>query len=170
MNALVVHESMYGNTEEIACAIAEGLAEHTRVVPVELLTDEILAGVDFLVIGGPTHAHGMSRPATRTSAQQDGATNANVEVGVRDRIPSLGRRDIAAATFDTRIDKPRVVTGAASKGIAKLLHRCGYSVVVAPESFLVAGTTGPLVAGELERARGWGQSLRARLEASSSVA
>jgi hypothetical protein len=73
-----------------------------------------------------------------------------------------------AAVFDTRIDKPRFLTGSATKSISKMLRRLGYAVVDTA-SFLVADTSGPLVAGELDRAKAWGESLRARV-GSRSVA
>ena len=72
MRALVVYESMFGNTQTIADAIAGGLAQRMRVDAVEVgsapatLDDD----VTLLVVGGPTHAFGMSRPRTR----QDAAT------------------------------------------------------------------------------------------------
>jgi hypothetical protein len=79
---------------------------------------------------------------------------------LRDLLSQLpeatGRR---AAAFDTRIGKPKVVTGSAAKGIAKRLRRHGYELVAEPESFVVDDTHGPLHAGELERARQWGRDL-----------
>ena len=66
----------------------------------------------------------------------------------------------AAAAFDTRIDAPAALTGRASKGIAKRLRRCGFSLVVEPESFLV-DKHNRLVDGEEERARAWGAALAA---------
>jgi hypothetical protein len=126
--------------------------------------------VDLLVVGGPTHGHGMSRPQTREAARNDGAPTVRVDAGVRDRIPALSRKVDFVAAFDTRVDKPKFLTGAASKGIARLLHSHGYNLIVPPESFLVSGSKGPLVGGELERARVWGAAVRARKEASSAAA
>ena len=70
MRALIVYESMYGNTRRMAEAIAEGLeaAMPTRVLPVASADYDALAGADLLLVGGPTHAHGMSHPATRAEA------------------------------------------------------------------------------------------------------
>lgn len=64
MRALVVYESMYGNTRAIAEAVAEGLSEATDVKAVptsearEILVDN--PALDLIVFGTPTHAHGMS--------------------------------------------------------------------------------------------------------------
>lgn len=159
MGALVVYESMFGNTKDIACAIAEGIGGHTRVTSIEFLTEDALEDVDLLVVGGPTHAHGMSRPQTREGAHEQGAPE--VETGVRERLPALGKQVMrGAVAFDTRIDKPRVITGAASKGIERALRHLGYHIVAPAQSFLVDGMKGPLLPGELERACAWGEQLR----------
>ena len=162
MDAVVVYESMFGNTKEIACAIAEGLGGHTRVIPVDALDEHALQSVGLLVVGGPTHAWSMTRRATRKSARDQGASGVNVEAGLREKLPVLVDRSLVAAAFDTRIDKPRFLTGSAAKAIAKLLRGRGCRIAGA-ESFLVTDTKGPLVAGELERAKAWGESLRSHV-------
>jgi hypothetical protein len=68
------------------------------------------------------------------------------------------------AAFETRIWWS---PGSAPKSIAAALAAKGYHKVAAPEKFLVTGKTGPLKAGELDRARAWGASL-ASLAASVS--
>jgi hypothetical protein len=68
-----------------------------------------------------------------------------------------------AAAFDTRIDKSPMLTGAASRGIAKRLRKVGYEVVADPESFVVEDSEGPLAEGELERAKAWGAELAKKL-------
>ena len=67
MRALVVYESMYGNTHVVAMNIAAGLsARHdVTLVPVTRATPELVAGADLLVVGGPTHMHRMSTAASR---------------------------------------------------------------------------------------------------------
>ena len=74
MRALVVYESMYGNTLDIAEAIAAGLrtAGEASVLPVREAELASLDGIDLLVIGGPTHAWGMTRSKTREQAITDG--------------------------------------------------------------------------------------------------
>ena len=70
MRARVVFESMFGNTQVIAQAVADGLAESMSVELEEVgsAATEIAGDVDLLVVGGPTHAFGMSRQRTRESA------------------------------------------------------------------------------------------------------
>jgi hypothetical protein len=66
------------------------------------------------------------------------------------------RRRVSSAAFDTRIDKPRF-PGSAAAGAAKRLRRLGFHQAMAPESFFVVGSTGPLLPGEYERAHRWGE-------------
>ena len=80
MRALVVYESMYGNTKEIAAAVADGLSTRMPVQLTEVgAAPTVLADdIGLLVVGGPTHAHGMSKPESRASAAErvtaDGAS------------------------------------------------------------------------------------------------
>lgn len=162
MNSLVVFESMFGNTKAVALAVAEGLSSRmaTQVEEVGVAESSLDPGLDLVVIGGPTHAFGMSRPGTRESA----AAQAHGElvskgIGLREWLEVL-RTDpaTAAAAFDTRIDKPRI-PGSAAQKVAKRLRRRGLGVVAPAESFYVIGTDGPLLDGELDRARRWGEQL-----------
>lgn len=169
MKALVVVESVFGNTRRIADAVAEGLGPRatTRVLDVTdaARTPDLLDGVDLLVVGGPTHALGMTRAATRrTAAEQAGEGAVAAEIGLREWLAALPATATAvpAAAFDTRADRPRL-PGSAAAGATRRLRRLGFAVVAGPESFRVTGTTGPLVPAEAERARVWGHNLLARV-------
>jgi flavodoxin len=171
MKAFVVYESMYGNTRAIAEAVAEGLGG-ADVLPVYHAPLH-LEGVGMLVVGGPTHVHGMSTTRSRQMAveavQEDGEGHvepgATDEPGLRAWIRDLPEaRGTLAAAFDTRADKSPWLTGAASRGIAKRLRRRGYEIV-GTESFLVEESEGPLADGEVDRARAWGAELAESLEA-----
>ncbi|MDA0634198.1 flavodoxin domain-containing protein [Nonomuraea sp. MCN248] len=163
MHALVVYESMYGNTRQIAEAVAEGLAERMRAEVVEVgsapgIIDEDVA---LLVVGGPTHAFAMSRAATRRSAADDAPQGlVSRGIGIREWLSGLrtGSARLAAAAFDTRVAKPRL-PGSAARGAANRLRRLGVRSAAPAHSFYVSGTKGPLVAGELDRAREWGETL-----------
>lgn len=167
MHALIVYESMYGNTRAIAEAIAEGFGHGAEVRHVrEAGTPD--DAVDLLVAGGPTHIHGMttslSRQMTIKGAQEDGHGQIEPDAidapGLRQWLRDLPHRSGGlAAAFDTRIDRSAAVTGSAARGIAKRLHHRGYEVEWS-ESFFVDDAEGPLTEGELERARGWGATLR----------
>jgi hypothetical protein len=166
---LVVFESMFGNTQVIASSVADGLAPRMQVDLIEVgVAPTALDGdVDLLVVGGPTHAFGMSRPGTRQSAAQQSQRGlVSARTGLREwlgRLPGTSRH-VAVATFDTRIAKPRL-PGSAAAAAEKRLRRLGFWSVVPPKSFYVEGTTGPLVDGEPERARRWGAELGAALGA-----
>ena len=168
MRAVVGYESMYGNTRRVAEAIADGLRSSgsVTVVPVSRLERESLDAADLIVIGGPTHVHGMSRASTRKAAEEaahkpDSTLTVEVDAqapGLREWLSSLGRPDVRAAVFDTRIKMPAVFSGRASHGIAKELRRHGVTMVTKPESFLVSKEN-ELLPGEEDRARTWGQQL-----------
>jgi hypothetical protein len=172
MRAVVVYESMYGNTHLVAEAIGEGLREAADVVvvPVSEAGAALSDGADLLVVGGPTHVHGMSRLRRRTAAvdaarkPESGPTVDPTAggTGVRELLESLGTLDMRAAAFDTRIDAPAALTGRASKSIARKLrqHRC--TLVADPESFLVTKDS-HLEPDEEAHARRWGAGLAVRL-------
>ena len=169
MNAVVVYESVYGNTRSIAEAIAESLGD-ADALPVHEAARGMRAA-DLLVVGGPTHMHGLattrSRQIAAAAAAEDGDTpvdpSATEEPGLRRWLRDLPRATGArAATFDTRLDRSPRLTGVASRGIARRLRRRGYEVICT-ESFLVAEPEGPLEEGELDRARAWGAQLAATI-------
>lgn len=177
MKALVVYESMYGNTHSIADAIASGLRHEAEVVvaPLHDADAALEGGADVLVVGGPTHAHGMTRPSTRKAAI-DTADKSGLTVdpdadgpGVREWLDTLGTLDMPAAAFDTRIGVPPAISGRASKSIARKLREHGCSLLAEPESFLVTKET-HLEPDEEAHARRWGATLAALLVSGASQA
>ena len=96
---LVCFESMFGNTEAVAKAIAEGLSDHVSTTIEDVVTARPHAdNVDLLVVGAPTHAFGLSWRQTRMSAASQGARAPQSElIGLREWLealvpPSLARR------------------------------------------------------------------------------
>lgn len=146
MKTLVVYDSKFGNTERLARVIAEtlGAGEPVPVVAAGDATERDLAGISLLAVGGPTQGHGIS-PVLRAFL---------------DRLSAESVGDVPTVTFDTRITWPRFLAGSAAAASAKRLVRMGARMLVPPESFLVTGSEGPLVEGELERARTWAQEVR----------
>lgn len=173
MQTLIVYESIYGNTHAVAEAIADGLRPQgeVRVVPAGDATADLVAWADLVVVGGPTHAHGMTRANTRKGARETAARPGSPLTldaaaggpGIRDWLgtlsPARGKR---AAAFDTRVAGPVLFTGRASSGIANELRHQGFTLVTEHESFLVDRET-RLVAGETERATAWAAGLAAGL-------
>lgn len=143
MNALVVYESMFGNTRTIAEAIADGLGHDARAVPVDAVSADQLAAADLVIVGGPTHAFGMTRPKTRAAAAQmaaqpgkslsfEGAAGPGLREWI-DRTDFTGR---SAAAFDTRI-RIKIPTPHAASKIARALRNRGAELVASPKSFWV---------------------------------
>jgi hypothetical protein len=166
MKVLVIYESMFGSTRKIAEAIAAGLAGTSTVVvsSVNDVAPESIDLADLIVIGAPTHVHGMSMPATRAAAvamtkdprrqlELDGKA---LGIGVREWLQALPPASALYAAFDTRRDMPRLLTGAASRSIRRNLSRRGWRQVASRSSFLVDDNE-TIKAGELERARAWGE-------------
>ncbi|SEM68106.1 flavodoxin family protein [Cryobacterium luteum] len=173
MRALIVFESMYGNTRLVAEAIGRGLAPaEVILVPTSQAAGIDLSQVDLLVVGGPTHVHGMSRPSTRQGAIDAAVTPQHTlhleadaaGTGVREWLAPLSGLACRAAAFDTRQEGPILLTGHASKSIGKHLLAAGADVVAESESFLVTKSIA-LVPGEIRRAEAWGALLRERATA-----
>lgn len=168
MKATVVYESMFGNTEAVARAIGEGLNEYGDVTVSNV--DDLAAGqivdADLLVVGGPTHAFSLSRKSTRQqAAQQAKGELVTRQGGLREWLAGLPRGTSSAAAFDTRVAKPRWLPHRAAHAAAKRLRATGRNILAQPEGFHVTGTTGPMLDGELDRARRWGTTLGANLMA-----
>lgn len=156
MDALVVYDSQYGNTERIATAIADtlrtaGTVRAVRVDPKQALDPE---GVDLLIFGSPTQGW---RPTKAMQALLESLTPEQLQ----------GR---AIACFDTRFQKPRWMTGSAARAMAKRFGQLGLTQLVPPESFFVDQTEGPLLTGELSRAAVWARILLNKQEAPAPVA
>jgi hypothetical protein len=173
MRALVVFESMFGNTRTIAEAIAEGLGTgfDVEVVEVADAPDRVPEGTDLVVAGGPTHAFGMSRVSTRRAAVEQGAPGDTVvATGIREWLAELRPASVPlAATFDTRVKRP-ALPGSAARRMARRLRRLGVPLAASAVSFWVEGTPGPLVAGERERAVRWGRELAVQLTRATETA
>ena len=158
MKAMVVYESEFGNTQQIAQAIAGAMRQtlgdggEVRVVHVREVRPEQLDALDLLVVGCPTQKF-SPMPATKRFLKS---------------IPKRSLEDVKVAAFDTRITeeefashgvvvaKLAAVFGYAAEPIAKRLQKKGGELAMPPEGFYVGGTEGPLLDGELERARQWG--------------
>jgi flavodoxin-like protein len=163
MRAVVAYESWFGNTVALAEAVADELRADHEVTLVSV--DEpppSLDGVDLLVLGAPTHVHGLSSRFSRRAALEQKGEEREPGGGTRGWLaalpPGAGRR---AAAFDTRIDKPVVLVGSAARTLARRLARKGFALVAPVESFFVRDSEGPLEEGELERARAWARRLAA---------
>jgi menaquinone-dependent protoporphyrinogen IX oxidase len=169
MTTVVVFESMFGNTRQVASAIAEGLAPYGPVLTVNVNdagAKDAAESANLLVVGGPTHVHGLSRPASREEARSwanDPTKSLSLEpaapgTGVREWIDTLEKVPALCAAFDTRADIARILSGAASGHIERELTKRGSRAVFPAASFLVSKES-VLDEVELARARAWGASV-----------
>lgn len=157
MKALVIYDSVFGNTEKVAQAIgaALGTLEDVSVVRIGYAEPEQLAGLDVLVVGSPTRAF---RPMPAVSSFIKG-------------LPADALQGVRTAAFDTRVSpedaNSRILAffvrlfGWAAEKIDKALTQKGGRQAVAPEGFYVLGSEGPLRDGELERAGAWARRIAA---------
>ena len=169
MKALVVYESLFGNTASIAKAVAGGLRVHgvdAEACPVGEIRASDTTGIDLLIVGGPTHAHGMSRAATRKAGASDKRNTfaePTVSPGLREWLVDLPDGAMRpAAAFDTRFDRSPLLTGSAAKGIVRRLQQRGFTMVAPPESFFVTADN-RLEQGQTDHATAWGAALADRI-------
>jgi len=146
MKALVVYDSVYGNTEKIARAMAEAITPsgEAKVLRVGEANPSELESLDLLIVGSPTHA---GRP---TPAVQD----------FLNKVTQQSLKGINVAAFDTRATaKFAKIFGYAAGRIAGNLQKKGGILIASPEGFFVTGREGPLKEGELERAAAWAKGI-----------
>jgi flavodoxin len=152
MNSLVIYDSMFGNTEKIALAVAEGMGSDTKTVRATDLNPDDLTDLDVLVIGSPVHGGRASENMLRF-----------FETLKKDSL-----KDVNVAAFDTRFEKNthglglkmvmNMIGFAAGKMINTLENK-GAKHIVDPEGFFVMDKEGPLKEGEIERAKEWGKTI-----------
>jgi hypothetical protein len=161
---LVVYESILGNTEQVARAVAEGLGHTQDVTLTEVgaAPDAVPPDLDLLVVGGPTHAFGLTRVETRREAAEEATGPVpSAGRGLREWLEALAPGTVPMATFDTRIS-PKF-PGSAAKKAHKRLRRKGFRGYDEPMSFIVHGKPSQLADGEVDRARRWGEALGTHL-------
>jgi len=145
MKALIVYDSVYGNTEKIARAVAEAItpSAEVKVLQAGEANPSELESTDLLIVGSPTHAGRPTPPIQE----------------FLNKVPKLSQ-GINVAAFDTRSQTKLVrVFGYAAGRIANNLKKKGGNLIASPEGFFVTSTKGPLKEGELERAAGWAKGM-----------
>ncbi len=174
MSAVIVYESMFGSTREIAAALGRGIGRHTPVTLVNVNdVGERFPDAQLVLVGGPTHVHGMSSPTTRAEAvrwSEDPEKGLTLEkgapgIGVREWLEGLTGDVGAFVAFDTRVDAAALLTGSAAKHIRKELRKAGGHEFAEPQSFVVHENQ--VEPAELIRAEAAGDSIGARLLATA---
>ena len=146
MKAIVIYDSLYGNTEQIAKAIGGAFGEDAKVVKVGEVKAEDLAPYHFIIIGSPTQG------GRHTKAMQAFLDSLTAEMLAGKRL----------AAFDTRLKTVFVkIFGWAANRIEAAIKEKGGNSTAQPQGFFVKATKGPLVDGELERAATWAKAIAA---------
>lgn len=160
MKAVVVYESLWGNTAAIARAIAEGIGPGARALSTAEASPAVVVEADLIVAGSPVLAFALPtdrmRESVRTSHDKAPAPPDLSHPSLRSWLAALPRGNAVAAAFETRIWwSPGGATGAILAGLAN----AGYRTIGKGQRFIVSGPYGPLREGEVERARRWGAEL-----------
>ena len=157
MKRMIIYDSAFGNTKEVAMAMGKAIEpKHNIVFGVSDVKVEQLVGLDVLIVGSPTQAFRPLKPIAE----------------FLDRIPSGSLKGVKVAAFDTRISPGDVkmkllkimvkMFGYAADPIADKLKKKGGELVVPPEGFCVKDTKGPMKDGEMERAVAWARKVCAK--------
>jgi flavodoxin len=163
VNILIVYDTVHGNTEQLAQAMARELAPtaSVRLEKAAGLSRIDAAGLDLLLVGGPTHRQRISAPLA----------------AVLEATPRRTFQGVRAAAFDTRYRMAAWLTGSAARRIAHRLKKHGAQLAAPPESFFMKRDTPPkgqkrrhelerLEPGEIERAAAWAAQLAQTMETS----
>jgi flavodoxin I len=142
MKALVIYDTLYGNTEQVAKAVAGGVGG--EVHKTNELDPANIKGFDLIIIGAPT---------------QGGRAKKEMQ-DFLSKIPDASLKDVKVAIFDTRLTNKLVgVFGYAAGRIEKTLKEKGTAIAAPPEGFFVKGSKGPMKDGEIERATSWAKKI-----------
>jgi hypothetical protein len=165
MNAVVVYESLWGNTAAVAREIAEGLGVGVRALSTAEAAGEAMAGVELIVAGSPVLGFKLPTEEMRRGARDNpgGRPPRPADLShpsMRSWLDGLPAGHGLSAAFDTQVRGP---FGKAAPAIAEALEAAGYERLADPVGFVVKGKFGPMRKGELERARQWGSELAARM-------
>ena len=165
MRAVVVYESLWGNTAAIAAAIADGIGPEARALTTAQAVTAELDGVELIVAGAPVLGFRLPTEEMRDGARKSpGKAPSPPDLShpsMRSWLDALPAGHGLSAAFDTQVRGP---FGKAAPEIAERLERAGYRPIAKPVGFVVKGRFGPLREGELERARLWGQDLARALD------
>jgi flavodoxin len=130
--AIVIYDTKFGNTEKIARTLASGIEKQGAKVDC-IKADEVdinkLVEYDFLAIGGPTHAFGVSKPMK----------------AFLEKLRSVDLKGKKAFAFDTKYKS--WLAGSAGKGIEKTLKGLGMSIAKPHSSAAIKAARGPLEEG-----------------------
>lgn len=173
MEALIVHESSFGNTATVAARLRDGYEavrgeDSAALFVADTAPSELPPDVRLVVVAAPTHGFSLPTAASRAQAVRDkGAPGPIRAEGVREWIARVEPvPDVKVVTIDTAVRMP-LMPGRASKAAAKALSKRGFRNVSRGRGFTVEGMSGPLVHGEEEAAEALGEALAREVAASA---
>lgn len=134
---LVVFDSTYGNTRQIAEAIANEI--EGKAIPVKEIQKSDLSEIELLIVGSPINGW-QPLPSISEFLKS---------------LPDLS--GVSATSFDTRVKL--FIHGDAKNKIAKALKSAGAEIVTDPMAFYVKGSEGPLLENEIENAKKWAREI-----------
>lgn len=140
MKSCVIYDSAFGNTKTVAQTIAAAL--NAQLLPVQAVKKADLEGVELLIVGSPINGW-MPLPTITNFLQS---------------LKPGELKGVKASAFDTRVKL--FIHGDAKNKIAASLKKAGATIAAPPAAFYVQGTKGPLLAGELDRAKAWAASIK----------
>ena len=161
MRAIVVYESHWGNTAQVARAIAEGIGPDALALNTDEASPSVVAEADLVVAGAPIMAFGLPSDSMIETVGKDPKAPLPGDVShpsMRNWLDALPPSRAAAASFETKL---RWSPGGATGAIDERFHRAGFRTIAKGQKFWVSTTYGPLRQVEVERARAWGSELAA---------
>jgi len=160
MKAVVVYESLWGNTAAIARAIAEGIGPGAQALSTAEAVGEAITDADMIVVGAPVLGFNLPDEKMRENIRSNPFRTSPppnlTHPSVRSWLAALPKGNGRSAAFETRLWWS---PGGATPAINRGLEVVGYIPLVKAQRFIVTGKYGPLRNGELERARLWGAEL-----------
>ena len=135
--AIVLYDTVFGNTEKIADSLARGMRRHCQVdfFSISEVDATKLPAYDLIAVGAPTQAFSAHRP-------------------MKDFLAALKAEALSGKlgfAFDTKIDSR--LSGSAAKYIEERMERLGMKVVKPRASAIVTGGTKDNKLREGEEAR-----------------
>jgi flavodoxin len=130
MQALVIYDSVFGNTEKIAQAIAAGLrtSHETQCIRAGSVSIAQILSADIIVMGSPTRSF-RATPATHS---------------VLESIPTGKLQGKKVAAFDTRL----LMSGVKGLLFRKIIDKGGYAAPLIASELTSKGGTLALPAGK----------------------
>jgi NAD(P)H dehydrogenase (quinone) len=148
---IVVYESKYGNTKQVAETIVEGMNEIERIEtvlkePKHVEPPEVL-DYDVILIGSPNHIGGPTRGIKKFI----------------DKLGKIGLEGKLGAVFDTYMG------GDFNKAVRKMEKRInekvsGLKLIASGLSIKVDGFKGPIAEGELPKCRDLGRKIATQIK------